>query len=49
MDDSSGTVTRLLAELSGPQAEEAALQLHSTFYIASLRRLAQRHLMNELA
>src|SRR5450631_2442942 len=45
VDDSPGEVTRLLAELRG-RRQEAALRLFDLLY-SELRRLAQRHLMNE--
>ena len=47
MDDSSGEITRLLAELRG-RRQEAALRLFELLY-SELRRLAQRHLANERA
>lgn len=43
--DSSGEVTRLLAELRG-RRQEAVLRLFDLLY-SELRRLAQRHLVNE--
>jgi RNA polymerase sigma-70 factor (ECF subfamily) len=45
VDDSSGEVTRLLTELRG-RRQEAAARLFDLLY-SELRRLAQRHLMNE--
>jgi RNA polymerase sigma factor (TIGR02999 family) len=45
VDNSSGEVTRLLTELKG-RRQEAALRLFDLLY-GELRRLAQRHLMNE--
>jgi RNA polymerase sigma factor (TIGR02999 family) len=45
VDDCSGEVTRLLTELRG-RRQEAASRLFDLLY-SELRRLAQRHLMNE--
>jgi RNA polymerase sigma-70 factor (ECF subfamily) len=45
VDNSSGEVTRLLTELKG-RRQEAAPRLFDLLY-GELRRLAQRHLMNE--
>jgi RNA polymerase sigma-70 factor (ECF subfamily) len=45
VEDSSGEVTRLLIELKG-RRHEAASRLFDLLYV-ELRRLAQRHLLNE--